>query len=244
MKELTPQNVKAILMDCLYKETELNEAKTAPLPGIPEPLKVKGVMRFVGLNPDRVEKHKPEIAEMLSQLPDNFMDAKVCGSFLQMCGLKNGDIWTGLHDSVDELLVLGLASGYVETPLGTVTAEMTMVIVTLPQAADTLDTILSVEQKIAACEFAKSEIEKYPFEVAGICPRLYEWLYKEGLASKKGEIKMMDTMKQWFPELLKHQPHTLEVHTPVGCWWSNTHEGNKSRMFVLEAMIMDYKNSK
>lgn len=65
----------------------------------------------VGFHPERIEKHRQEIREMLLQLPEGFFKDKGGGaSFLQAACAKDGELWTGFHTEVEKLCLLGLAS--------------------------------------------------------------------------------------------------------------------------------------
>lgn len=100
MTQLTVQNVHETTMMCLFGATEKTHAAVI----------VQGVNLNIGFDPVRLEKHKSQITEMLSQLPDAFMQNIGGGwSFLNACNNNKGEQWTGDHATVDELLCLGLA---------------------------------------------------------------------------------------------------------------------------------------
>ena len=75
-------------------------------------VRAEGIVRTFGFHPGRLEMHKEEIGQMLAELPDVF---KVSGgggmSFLNACQTRDGEVWTGLQQTVDELVVLGIATG-------------------------------------------------------------------------------------------------------------------------------------
>ncbi len=99
--ELTAKNVTEILMDCLFKEGEDTSVH----------VKGEGVRLAIGFNPERLEKNKEKISELVEQLPKEFKKESGGGySFLNACVTSNGNQW-GQHDNIDELLCLGLASG-------------------------------------------------------------------------------------------------------------------------------------
>lgn len=105
LKQLSANNVQETLLFCLFKEGEENTDRVV----------VEGVKLHVGLHPQRVAEKTGEIREMLSQLPDSFMKTGGGGwSFLNACIDRDGNQWTGLHQSVDELICLGLATGNIE----------------------------------------------------------------------------------------------------------------------------------
>lgn len=99
--KLTSQNVNTVLRECLFKEGE--DTSTAAI--------AEGVISKFRFNSYRLAEKSPEIAEMLSELPDDFHSDKGGGmSFLNACVDRNGDQWGG-HSSIDELLCLGIATG-------------------------------------------------------------------------------------------------------------------------------------
>lgn len=106
--KLTPTNVQAVLMDCLYTESEMKEL------GGEEGVKkvavmVEGVVNKFGFNPAKLEQHSDDIKSMLNQLPEEFKKSKGGGqSFLNACMDCDGNQW-GEHRSIDELLCLGIA---------------------------------------------------------------------------------------------------------------------------------------
>ena len=98
---LTPSRVQEILVECLFKEGEPTENHVVG----------EGVMFSAGLHPERLAAHKEEILSLLHQLPDDFREDKGGGwSFLQACMTRDGRQW-GEHRNIDELLVLGTATG-------------------------------------------------------------------------------------------------------------------------------------
>ena len=103
--KLTSENVHKVFVDCLF-----DEEPTEGTPFIP----TKGIMLRVGFAPDKIEKNAEIIKELLDQLPENFNERTGSGwSFLNACVDKDENQW-GEHQNVEELLLLGLGSGYVE----------------------------------------------------------------------------------------------------------------------------------
>lgn len=102
--QLTAENVHTILMECLYNN---GEDTTGHVIG-------EGVMKKVGLHPDRLQARKADIESMLNELPESFHAATGGGhSFLNACLTKDGEQW-GEHSNIDELIMLGNAIGKVE----------------------------------------------------------------------------------------------------------------------------------
>lgn len=103
--KLTAENVHHTFMDCLFDDDE--EKK--------DPVIVEGITLSVGFNPDRLKKNEENIYSMLKELPASFQKDSGGGmSFLQACEDKDGNQWTGLHQTMQELFLLGLASGKVQ----------------------------------------------------------------------------------------------------------------------------------
>lgn len=74
---------------------------------------INGITAKYAMDSKKIEAAKPEIAQMLLQLDDTFMigDGKGGGwSLLNACVDRDGQQWTGLHRSVEELFVLGIAA--------------------------------------------------------------------------------------------------------------------------------------
>ena len=102
---LTVEKVESIFSDCLFKKGEDTS----------ECAKAEGVTLTVGFHPQRLESHRSKIEEMLEELPDEFQQARGGGwSFLNACKTKEGAQWTGLHQIVEQLILLGIGLGKVE----------------------------------------------------------------------------------------------------------------------------------
>lgn len=92
--KLTEQNVETLFAKCLKDRGEL----------------VEGIVGSAALDVAGVED---DIAAMLSALPDEFQAGGASGgwSFLNACMTKDGEQWTGLHQTMDKLFMLGIAAG-------------------------------------------------------------------------------------------------------------------------------------
>ena len=103
---IDPIKVTEVFTDCLFKEAEV-------LRGIPEvpPIEVNGITLNVGLHPDRVEKHKEDIKAFIDEFPVVFKNGY---SFLNMCNTEKGELWTGFHKVMEQLMLLGIASKQME----------------------------------------------------------------------------------------------------------------------------------
>lgn len=99
--ELNAENVDKIFMECLHDPGE--NADGAP---IAEAIKLR-----VCFNPIRLKANEGSIRELLNFIHPNFHKSKGGGwTFLNFCLDRDGDTWTGLHQIMDKLLALGLAT--------------------------------------------------------------------------------------------------------------------------------------
>jgi hypothetical protein len=103
--ELTAENVVETLKSCLFEDAE---------PDISKAVIVEGIMNKFGFDPERLKAKTADIVSMLEQLPTSFQKNGGGGhSFLAACDRADGVQWTGLHKTMDELFVLGMAVGKV-----------------------------------------------------------------------------------------------------------------------------------
>jgi hypothetical protein len=101
MSKLNAEAVSTIIKSCLFKEGE----DTA------NHVKAEGVVSAMGFHPDRLKAHAAQIGELLAELPEQFQaDTGGGWSFLNACMDKDGNQW-GEHRNIDELLMLGIATG-------------------------------------------------------------------------------------------------------------------------------------
>jgi hypothetical protein len=100
--DLNSKNVDDVFKFCLFNDGEdTKEYKVG-----------EGVGLKVGFHPGRLLEKSDVIDSMLSSLPDSFKQSGGGGmSFLNMCQDKDGNLWTGDHSTVDQLLCLGNALG-------------------------------------------------------------------------------------------------------------------------------------
>ena len=103
---LTSKRVGEIIIDCGYLEEEMVDGKPVVAPVV-----VYGVTANFGLHPDRLKGYTKEISEMIDELPAKF---KQGWSFLNMCNDKNDVQWTGMHQVMESLMVLGMAIGRIK----------------------------------------------------------------------------------------------------------------------------------
>lgn len=102
--QLTAVNVKNVLLECLFND---GEDTTQHVIG-------EGIKNTVGFHPDRLKDNTENIISMLSELPNQFKQSGGGGwTFLNACNTKDGIQWADLHQSIDELIILGNAIGKV-----------------------------------------------------------------------------------------------------------------------------------
>lgn len=102
---LTGDRVYTIFCECLFLENEDTSVS----------ILAKGLTFTAGFNPERLEKRRQDIHDMLAELPDVFKTGGGGGgSFLHACMDKHGNLWTGEHRTQEYLVMLGIAIGEVE----------------------------------------------------------------------------------------------------------------------------------
>jgi|SRR5690242_3319963 len=100
--KLEPQTVSDIFTKCLFQEGEDTYYSVV----------AEGIMMTVGFNPVRLAQHKSEIRSLLEELPAEFQEKSGGGmSFLNACMDRHGNQWTGMHQTMEQLFLLGLATG-------------------------------------------------------------------------------------------------------------------------------------
>ncbi len=100
--ELSAKTVNETFKKCLFNNGEPTEDHKLG----------HGIMMKVGFHPARLKESELIISELLDELPDNFkLNSGGGWSFLNMCEDKHGKQWADLHQTMDELLMLGLATG-------------------------------------------------------------------------------------------------------------------------------------
>ena len=112
MTALNADRVTEIYTDSLFREDELPEGPVTK-DNLPDGAVVtEGILRSTAFNGARLEAHKAEIIDMLHDLPPEFQtigDGAGGGmSFLNACMTKDGEQWTGMHQTQDMLVQLGI----------------------------------------------------------------------------------------------------------------------------------------
>lgn len=104
--KLSAENVNNVFTNCLFTEEETQDVAL-----ISRALVVEGVYLKVGYHPNRIQQNRENIISMLNCLPNSFKPEGGGGmSFLNMMEDKDGEQWTGLHQEMDKLVTLGLAT--------------------------------------------------------------------------------------------------------------------------------------
>lgn len=104
---IDPEAIQAVIVDCLF-------ASHDELLATPEALvvRVEGILRDFVFKRERLESHRGAVESWLRLLPKGFRrDHGGGGSFLNACNQEDGELWTGLHIRMEELLVLGIGLG-------------------------------------------------------------------------------------------------------------------------------------
>lgn len=100
---LQANKVKLVLLECLFNTGEPT-ANHVP---------AEGLRHRCGFHPGRFAEKQPEIIAMLKELHSGFSTADGA-SFLTMCVDRYGEQWCDEQDTMDQLLMLGMAAGALE----------------------------------------------------------------------------------------------------------------------------------
>lgn len=101
------ERVDVIMRDALFKREEIPDPTTPP----EDAVLVEGVVNGFGFHHDRLESHREEVREILTQMPDAFMQEKGGGmSFLALCNTSKGEQW-GEHRDMEALCCLAIGLG-------------------------------------------------------------------------------------------------------------------------------------
>lgn len=99
---LSAQRVEEIFLDCLFNDDE----DTA------DHVECEGILHTAWFHPGRLETNRTEIGALLDELPEPFHEAGGGGwSFLNACNDKNNVQWTGFHQTMERLFLLGIGIG-------------------------------------------------------------------------------------------------------------------------------------
>jgi hypothetical protein len=98
---ISPSHVGEMFVSCLFDDSEVVNGQP-----ILEPVIVQGIMGKFGFHPVRLEEQRKYIIPLIEQLSDGFKgDGE---SFLNMCMTKEGELWTGSHQTCEQLMVLSI----------------------------------------------------------------------------------------------------------------------------------------
>lgn len=96
----------ADLVSHIFKECLLDEAGHKE-----DAVIVTGVMHTITMSRTKLEQYRSDIKSILDQMDPTFHKSGGGGwSFLNLCVAKNGKQWTGMHRTMDELVVLAIAT--------------------------------------------------------------------------------------------------------------------------------------
>lgn len=111
--ELSSKAIDDLAKIAMYQEDETNDVKHSAVP--PDAVIVRGLVHVYGFHPKRIKEIKPQVDELLTQLPDKF-NREIGGgwSFLNMCVDRKGHQWTCEHQICEILVCLGIAVGSAE----------------------------------------------------------------------------------------------------------------------------------
>lgn len=104
---LTDKNVTRILAKCLHSSTANASCKS-------ELIKVEGIQKEFIFDMNMLNSERQHIEDMLKDLPIGF---KQGWSFYEMYNTKNGSQWTRNVNSMEALMVLGVAIGKLTYPV-------------------------------------------------------------------------------------------------------------------------------
>ena len=90
--------VSLAFMKCLFKEGEDTTNN----------VRVEGLTNIFHLHPQRLEEQRELIKAIIDELPPIFKEGY---TFLKLCENKDGDQWTGMHKTCQELVVMAVGLG-------------------------------------------------------------------------------------------------------------------------------------
>ncbi len=104
---LDTESVEAVLAGCLFTPEEAPDGKPPA-----NAILVEGIVNNYAFHPERLEQVRPIVATWISLLPDQFLAGKGGGwSFLNLCEERDGNQWTSLHRTQEELFALAAGLG-------------------------------------------------------------------------------------------------------------------------------------
>lgn len=102
--------VNEIVLDCLFRDAELEEGRPPP-----NAIVVEGIVRRMGFHPGRLAQNTPKILELIKEIvADPFLVPENGGgggwSFLNLCVDRAGEQW-GEHRDMEDFFLLAAACG-------------------------------------------------------------------------------------------------------------------------------------
>lgn len=95
------QLVQEAFQDCLFKDGEDTSNH----------IKVEGIVQNFGFHPQRLEDKRELITAILAELLPVYKEGY---TFLNICETKNGELWSGSHETCELLVVLAIGLGLME----------------------------------------------------------------------------------------------------------------------------------
>ena len=110
MTMIDAEQVQKAFLDCQVKEPDGNDELAV--------IHIKGTYRNFALSGERLMSHREQVREWLASMPAEFHLSKGGGwSFLNACQTADDIQWTSFHERVEQLVVLGIALGFVSWPI-------------------------------------------------------------------------------------------------------------------------------
>ena len=115
---LTADKVRKTIIACLYKDADITLDCNGDLAEVPaDAVLAEGVIHRYAFDPKRVVAQKENIRTLLNEMSPEFHVGQGGGySFLNACMDKHGNHWAE-HSTIDDLICLGLATGFVTIPI-------------------------------------------------------------------------------------------------------------------------------
>lgn len=101
MTKLTSETLRELMGNCLAGDTTEDNIQI-----------VEGIGAKYCFDIRKMSVRRDQIKSLLAELPDEFRSKRGGGwSFLQACNDRHGVQWTGLHQEMEALFCLGIATG-------------------------------------------------------------------------------------------------------------------------------------
>lgn len=110
--ELTADNVRKTINACLHTGDHPKEENSLKvfIDYLDKSVMGRGIKNIFMFNKEKVKEKEADIISMLDQLPDGFKRSKGGGwAFVNLCMNNKDEQWCDLHDTMDELVALGVA---------------------------------------------------------------------------------------------------------------------------------------